>query len=109
MALKKSIVIDATGVPATHHVVDGVNVSKSSKITNVIVLSYYNESTLTAGKQPVGSPISIMIEAIPPDGADSFAFAEKALVQKAPDDGGSTSPTFGVQNRYLFAGAEIIA
>lgn len=110
MALKKTITIESIGVPASYHVVDNVNVSKSTNFTSAIVLSYYTEETFKAGKQPLSNPISIMIAGVPPEGSDFFHYAEQVLSQKEPADG-EADPTFYAvtQNRYLFADAKIIA
>ncbi|MGQ7934693.1 hypothetical protein [Paraburkholderia sp. D1E] len=108
MALKKTILIDSIGVPAAFHVVDNVNVSRSSNITAVMVTSYYTEETCKAGKQPLGMATSIALVGIPDEGVDCFRYAEQMLAQKVPEDG-ANEPTLypGSQNRYLFAGAEI--
>lgn len=110
MALKKTILIDAIGVPAAYHVIDGVNVSRSSNTTSAMVLSYYTEETFKAGKSPLGMATSIALTGIPPEGTDSFRHAEQMLVQAKAAEG-DTDPTqyFGTQNRYLFSGAEIVA
>lgn len=108
MALKKSILIDAIGVPAAFHVVDNVNVSRSTNFTSAMVLSYYTEETYKAAKQPLGMATSIMLTGTPAEGVDCFRYVEQMLVQAEPKDG-ADDPTLypGSQNRYLFAGAEI--
>lgn len=110
MALKKTIVIDAIGVPATYHVIDGVTVSRSSNTTSAMVMSYYTEETFKAGKSPLGMATSIALVGSPPEGADSFRYAEQMLVQAKPAEA-DADPTqyFSTQNRYLYSGAEIVA
>ena len=110
MALKKTITIQSIGVPAAYHVVDNVNVSKSTNFTSAVVLSYFTEETFRAGKQPLSNPIAITLAGVPPEGSDFFHYAEQALTQKEPADG-EADPSFypGTQNRYLFADAEIVA
>ncbi|ASL45132.1 hypothetical protein bAD24_I16785 [Burkholderia sp. AD24] len=109
MALKKEIVIDSIGVPAQYHVVDNVNVSRSSNITSAVVLSYYTEAMYKAGKNPLGMATSIMLTGIPEAGSDPFRYAEQLLAQAQPADGKEDTTLYpGVQNRYLYAGAQIV-
>jgi hypothetical protein len=109
MALKKKIIIDATGVPADYHVVDGVNVSRSTNFTSAMVMSYYTEDAFKAGKSPLAMATAITLVGTPPDGTDSFRHAEKLLAQPEPADG-ADDPTLyaGTRNRYVFADAQIV-
>jgi hypothetical protein len=109
MALKKTILIDSIGVPAQYHVVDNVNISRSSNCISAMVLSYFTEDSFKAGKAQLGMATAITIPGVPPKGVDSFLYAEQMLVQSEPDDGEEIATVWvGAQNRYLYADAEIV-
>ncbi|CAE6856160.1 hypothetical protein [Paraburkholderia domus] len=111
MSLKKTITIDTIGAPASFHVIDNLYLNKGSNFMSVTLKSYFSDETYGQNKQPLSMSTVVMFNGIPPAGVDPFAYAESLLVQAEPKDG-TPDPTIYPAlpaNRYLFAGAEIVA
>ncbi len=108
MALKKEILIAATGAPATVHRVDSVTLNKIANTTIAVVSCFYSSTALAQGLNPLAQ-LSIQLDGLPAKGQNGFDFAEASLAAAAPD-GATVDPVihqFGV-DRYTFAGAEVI-
>jgi hypothetical protein len=104
MPLKLSYVTPNTGAPASYHVVQQVGLDYVSSLTSATVASYLDGDAKDAGKFPMYTQ-QIQIAGLPDAGADAKAFAESSLAGPVPQDGtGLSNP-----NRYVFAGAEIVA
>lgn len=112
MAIKKNLVLDATGAPAAYHVVSNVALDASSKYTSATVQSYVSESTFKSGKLPLQGGIQIFVSGIPAADEGAFAYIQRRLVEPKvdgndPSAGAPMIPNAG--NRYLLAGGEIVA
>lgn len=104
MGIQFSYTTPSTGAVAQYHVVQNIGLDYISGNTNVQVASYVSQDACNAGKFPVYQQ-GIQIAGLPITTADPLATVQADLVASAPTDGtASTSP-----NRYLFAGATIIA
>jgi len=106
MSLKKTILIQSHGVPASIHRVSQVSVNTDletgKKTSSVVVKSFFNEEAAASGLQPLSVKTIYLQEA--PEGQDVKSFAEGALVAAQPENAG----IFAAE-RYAFEGAEIIA
>lgn len=103
MPLQKEYQTPATGATASYHVAQLVTLDGVGKNTSVTVASYLNADMKSAGKSPLYSQ-QIVVDGLPPDAQNAFAYAEAQLAAAAPDD--STPPAY--TNRYVFAGAQIV-
>lgn len=104
MSLQLNYVTPSTGATGTYHVVQQVGLDYVSSLTNVTIASYLDSAAKDAGKFPMYTQ-QIQIQGLSPSGADPLAYAESSLSAAAPTDGSaSTYP-----NRYVFAGAQIVA
>lgn len=104
MSIQKDYVTPSTGATASYHVVQQVGLDYVSNLTNVTIASYLDKDAVTAGKVPMYAQ-QIQIASLPTTGSDARSFSESSLVAATPTDGSaSTYP-----NRYVFAGAEIVA
>lgn len=104
MSIQFSYTTPSTGAVANYHVVKQIGLDYESKNTNVQVASYVSSDAYTAGKFPVFTQ-NIQIDGLPVTTADPWATVQNDLIAAAPTDGtASTSP-----NRYLFAGATLVA
>jgi len=103
MPLQKDYETPSTGANASYHVVQQVSIDYVSTMTNATVASYLSKDALSAGKFPMYTQ-QIMLAGLPPDGEIARDYAEAQLVVAQPDD--SSVP---VANRYVFAGASIVA
>lgn len=102
MPLQKDYVTPSTGATAGYHVVQQVMLDSMSTITSATVASYLSADAKGAGKWPLYQQ-QIAIDGLPGKGVDAFDFAEQSLVENPADD----APSVG--NRYVFAGAPIVA
>ncbi|WP_175773525.1 hypothetical protein [Paraburkholderia phenazinium] len=107
--LKKTVVIASCGAPAALHKVANVTLNYDSNSTIVSIASYYDAAALGKKLNPI-SMSSITISGLPAKGQDSHAFVEAALVEPAQEGQGTTDQLQAyTANRYVFAGAEIVA
>lgn len=110
MAFSKTITVASVGAPASYHVADNYNFSRTAQATSVMILSYLDEDAFKAGLSSIGSWTNIMLDGFPPDGDNPFTWADALIVQAQPTDAQSSSSFLpGSANRYLLAGAEIVA
>ncbi|WP_153135187.1 hypothetical protein [Paraburkholderia agricolaris] len=103
MPLQKDYLTPATGATASYHVAQLVTLDKVGQNTSAMVSSFLSADMKAAGKVPLYSQ-QIVVDGLPPDGQDAFAYAEAQLAAAAPAD--DRTPTY--TNRYVFAGAEIV-
>ncbi|HDR9153771.1 TPA: hypothetical protein QDB05_000190 [Burkholderia vietnamiensis] len=104
MAIQFSYITPATGAAAEYHVVQQIALDYVSQKTNATVASFVSKDVFDAGKQPVYQQ-TIQIDGLPTENADPKASVEADLIEAAPADGVSAM----FPNRYLFAGATIVA
>lgn len=103
MPLQKDYVTPATGATASYHVAKQVTLDKDGNNTSISVASYLNAEMQAAGKAPLYTQ-QIVVDGLPPDGQNGFAYADQQLAAAVPTDD-------GVQiyaNRFIFAGTEIV-
>jgi hypothetical protein len=102
MAIKKPIILEATGGTAEYHVVRLVGLDLVARTTLATLVSYVSEATFKEGRQPATfQMISVTVEGLPSKGEDPVEFLEPELVAVQPED----ADTKG--NRYLFAGGTV--
>ncbi|MDE1011390.1 MAG: hypothetical protein OSB38_37585 [Paraburkholderia fungorum] len=104
MPLQKDYVTPATGATACYHVAKQVTLDKDGNNASISVASYLNAEMQAAGKAPLYTQ-QIVVDGLPPDGQNAFAYAEQQLAAAPPAD--NSMPTYA--NRFAFAGAEIVA
>ncbi|MDR3386804.1 MAG: hypothetical protein P4L92_07105 [Rudaea sp.] len=104
MPLQKDYVTPATGATASYHVAQQVTLDGAGQNTSVSVASYLNADMRAAGKAPLYTQ-QIIVDGLPPDGQSAFTYAEEQLAVANTTDG--AMPTYA--NRFVFAGAEIVA
>ncbi|MET3234203.1 UNVERIFIED_ORG: hypothetical protein ABIC54_006419 [Burkholderia sp. 1263] len=105
MALKKTVLIAAIGVPASHHIVRRITADLLGSTSAIEVASFYNAEVAEGGAQSIGTA-TILVDELPAQGDELTAFAERVLSVPMPTD-----PAYASQaqaNRYLFADAEIV-
>lgn len=103
MPLQKDYETPSTGANASYHVVQQVSLDYVSTMTNATVASYLSEDALGAGRFPMYTQ-QISLAGLPADGQAARDYAEAQLVVAQPDD-----ESVPVVNRYVFAGATIVA
>ncbi|HDR9512010.1 TPA: hypothetical protein QDC03_007254, partial [Burkholderia cepacia] len=111
MAIKKALVLESTGAPASYHVVSNVAIDAASKFTSATVQSYVSEATFKAGKQPLQGCVMIVMAGMPEADEGAFAYAQRRLVEPRPE--GDAQKTdgpmmYGSTDRYMLAGGEFI-
>ncbi|PQV50959.1 hypothetical protein [Paraburkholderia sp. BL21I4N1] len=104
MPFRINYVTPSTGASAGYHVVQQVALDYVSGLTNATVASYLDSAAKDAGRFAMYTQ-QIHISELPGAGVDAREFAESSLVAAAPTDGSASS----YPNRYVFAGAEIVA
>lgn len=105
MPIQKDYETPSTGAIANYHVAQQVSLDYSADgQTNVTVMSYLTKDAKDAGKFPLHTQ-QIQLSGLPASGQDARAYAYVALVVPAPTDGTANNFT----NRYVFAGADIVA
>ncbi|MBR8152373.1 hypothetical protein [Burkholderia vietnamiensis] len=104
MPIEFSYEAPSTGAPAEYHVLQQIGLDYVSQKVNITAASYVSKDAFDAGKQPVYQQV-IQIDGLPPSGSDVKRFVEDELIVPAPTGGSVTMPT----NRYVFAGAAIVA
>jgi hypothetical protein len=103
MSLQKDYETPSTGAVASYHVVQQVGLDYVSLQTNATVASYLTKDARDAGKFPLYTQ-QISVDGLPTTGVDARDYAEQQLVAAVPQDGGGP-----YANRFVFAGAEIVA
>jgi hypothetical protein len=103
MPLQKDYVTPATGATASYHVTKLVTLDLDGNNTSISVASYLNADMRAAGKAPLYTQ-QIVVDGLPEDGLNPFTYADQQLAVTRPDD---AAPTYA--NRFVFAGAEIVA
>ncbi|TDY23937.1 hypothetical protein B0G81_4339 [Paraburkholderia sp. BL6665CI2N2] len=104
MPLKKDYQTPASGGMASYHVAKQVTLDKDGNNTSISLASYVSAEMQAAGKTPLYTQ-QIVVDGLPADGENAFAYAEAQLAAPAPTDG--SIPTY--TNRYLFTAAEIVS
>lgn len=104
MPFQSNYVTPSTGAMASYHVVQYVGLDYFSSTTNATVSSYLDKDAKEAGKFPMYTQ-QIQMAGLPEAGIDARVFAESSLAAVAPTDGSASANP----NRYVFAGAEILA
>lgn len=109
MTLKKTIIVEHTGAPASTHRVDSVTISYTGNTTSAQVSSFYDDAAKKANLAPLTTS-TMTIDGLPKSGKDPKAFVEGALAAPVPDgeNGDSMLHQYGA-NRYAFSGADIVA
>jgi len=107
MPLKKTIRIASIGVPASHHVIRHITLDYAMNAAAVAVASFYDAEAAVEGAQSIGMA-TVNLESMPAAGDDPLAFCERHLVAEKPADAPNATLN-GNPNRYVFAGAEIVA
>ncbi|WP_144149323.1 hypothetical protein [Paraburkholderia sp. BCC1884] len=103
MPLQKDYVTPSTGATASYHRASLVTLDDDGKSTSIQIASYLNADMRAAGKAPLYTQ-QIVVDGLPANGQDAFAYAEQQLSAAAPEN---AAPTYA--NRFVFAGAEIVA
>lgn len=112
MAIKKEVVMDATGASASYHVIGNVSIDATAKVTIATVMSYVSEDTFKADKLPLQGGQSISVSGMPKDNEGAFAYIQKRLVEPKPagDNKAADTPMlYGSVDRYMLADGEIVA
>ncbi|ABO60638.1 hypothetical protein LA345_39130 (plasmid) [Burkholderia vietnamiensis] len=107
--LKKSLLVEANGVPASVHRVSSVTVGYVGGNTTAQVESFYNEDSLAKSRAALTSS-SITVQGLPAPGQDARDFVESELIKPVPD-GVTSSDTLKQysSDQYVFSGAAVIA
>lgn len=107
--LKKSLLVEANGVPASVHRISSVTIGYIGGNTTAQVESFYNEDSLVKGRVALASS-SIVIQGLPASGQDARDFVESELIKPVPD-GVASSDTLKQYSpdQYVFSGAAVIA
>ncbi|CAG9228939.1 hypothetical protein [Burkholderia vietnamiensis] len=110
MAIKKAVVLDATGATAEYHVVRQVSIDSLSKTTSAMVMSYVSADAFASGKQPLQGATTIFVQGTPADNEGAWAYVENKLIEAQP---ATVDPTVNslpyAVNRYMLADGTITA
>lgn len=92
-----------TGAVAGYHVTQQVTIDYLKNQTTPCIASYLSQAAYAAGKFPMQTQ-NIAMAGLPAAGQDALAFAESQLILAVP----TPAPALN-SNRYIFAGAAIVA
>lgn len=104
MPLNMEYMVQSTGATSTYHVVTQISVDFETHRTVATVASYVSKDARDAGKYALFTQ-PVMFDGEPPADQGLCAFAETQLSATAPTDGTPAA----YPNRYVFAGAAIVA
>ena len=100
MSLKKTILVEQFGAPASLHRIDTVTINYIGNSTAVSISSFYDEAAMAEQRVPM-TTTSMNLDGVPDHDQDPQAFIETELVKAAPADEevDETLRQYGTRNR----------
>ncbi|OOH89548.1 hypothetical protein BMT54_06550 [Pasteurellaceae bacterium 15-036681] len=97
-----------TGAEVKYHEITAITVDYKNKHSTATVESYISLKTKQAGKQPVGSPVTLSISNAPDIGENVIDWLYAQLIQPVPEDYIEPEDKYyGWVNPYSFTGGTI--
>jgi hypothetical protein len=103
MPIQKDYETPSTGAVASYHVAGMVTLDAFSKVSTVMVYSYFSSDARASGKASMYTQ-QIQVTGLPADGEGAFTYAEQQLIAAAAAD----DQTYGNPARSAFVGGEIV-
>ncbi|WP_241482486.1 hypothetical protein [Muribacter muris] len=106
--IEKTIEDANTGADVKYHEITAVNADYKNKYVSVTIESYISRKTKEAGKEPVGSPITLSLNHCPTMAENVVDWAYQQLIQPLPQDYAEPEEKYyGWVDPYLFSGGKV--